>query len=411
MKPTQTRRFRRRSTPSKSEGTFFKKENQQEQSFFTESSQDSFFPPVAAPTQSIQRKCAECEKEDKKVHRMKDKKEEDKIQKKDDNKEEEKLQKKESGSISASSTGVSNYVSSLSSKGNPLPAQVNQFYSSRMGFNFSNVKLHTDKQAAESAKNINAKAYTIGNNIIFNEGQYNTESEEGKKLMAHELTHVMQQNNGRVTQLQMKTENDGETTDQPVEQEQTESEADANEELINEPVAISDITTKGQPSRDTVFGKSVRFEGKTDADFDGGRGQTKNLKAVRAKDCNGCSGDECLTITGTFEITYTVTTSVALPSVPEGLTPCQQALVKDAIDSKIAPHEQEHVSAFNTYNGNVKFPINYTGCKDGLHQYLQDINDADGITRKAAAKSKSDALDPFYVDVDLSCKEPDAPPK
>jgi hypothetical protein len=162
---------------------------------------------------------------------------------------------------------------------------------------------------------------------------------------------------------------------------------------------------------DTVFGKSVRFTGKTDADFDGGTGQTSGLKAMPAKDCKNCSASECITITGKFEITYTVTTNVTMPDVPEGLTPCQHKRVKDAIDNVIGPHEQEHVKAFNTYNGKTTFPINYTGCRDGLQQHLQDINDADGIKRKAAAKAKSDALDPFFVDVDLDCKEPELPKK
>ena len=64
-----------------------------------------------------------------------------------------------------------------------------------MGSDFSNVKVHTDSEAARSAQEINAKAYAVGNNIVFNEGQCDIESNEGKKLMAHELTHVMQQNN------------------------------------------------------------------------------------------------------------------------------------------------------------------------------------------------------------------------
>jgi hypothetical protein len=73
---------------------------------------------------------------------------------------------------------------------------VNQFFSSRIGYDFSQVRLHTDKEAAESAKSVNAKAYTIGHNIVFNEGQYNTESQDGKRLLAHELTHVVQQKGG-----------------------------------------------------------------------------------------------------------------------------------------------------------------------------------------------------------------------
>lgn len=65
-----------------------------------------------------------------------------------------------------------------------------------MGYDFSNVKIHTDTAAAASAKAINAKAYSYGNNIVFNDGQYNTASFEGKKLLAHELTHYVQQNSG-----------------------------------------------------------------------------------------------------------------------------------------------------------------------------------------------------------------------
>jgi hypothetical protein len=112
--------------------------------------------------------------------------------KEEEKKDEEKLQKKDAGLSSTSSSGISNYVSTINGKGNPLPANANQFFSSKMGYDFSNVKIHTDQTAAESAKDVNAKAYTVGNNVVFNEGQYNTESNEGKKLMAHELAHVVQ---------------------------------------------------------------------------------------------------------------------------------------------------------------------------------------------------------------------------
>ena len=64
-----------------------------------------------------------------------------------------------------------------------------------MGYDFSNVRLHTDSVAANSAQSINARAYTTGNNIVFNEGQFNSDTDNGKKLLGHELTHVVQQNN------------------------------------------------------------------------------------------------------------------------------------------------------------------------------------------------------------------------
>ncbi|MBK6730899.1 MAG: DUF4157 domain-containing protein [Bacteroidetes bacterium] len=59
---------------------------------------------------------------------------------------------------------------------------------------FSAVKIHTDVQASEMSKGINAKAFTYGNDIYFGEGQYNVDSGEGKHLLAHELTHTLQQN-------------------------------------------------------------------------------------------------------------------------------------------------------------------------------------------------------------------------
>lgn len=219
MKPTLTRRVRR--SAASHEGSIVKKDTQQEQNFFGDATHETFFQP--APV--VQRKCTDCEKEEKKVQRQpgkkeeekklqraEDKKEEDKVMKMgdkkeekvmkmEDKKEEEKIQKKDAGISSmpsnnmSTSNNMSNYIGSLNGKGQPLPAGINYFFSSKMGYDFSNVKMHTDKEAAQSAKGINAKAYTIGNNIVFNEGQYNSGSSKGKKLIAHELAHVVQQNN------------------------------------------------------------------------------------------------------------------------------------------------------------------------------------------------------------------------
>ena len=58
---------------------------------------------------------------------------------------------------------------------------------------FSHVRIHTDSQAAETAKSINARAFTVGPNIAFGHGQYAPESAAGKRLLAHELTHTIQQ--------------------------------------------------------------------------------------------------------------------------------------------------------------------------------------------------------------------------
>src|SRR5688572_7723195 len=181
MKPNLSRRTRRRT--SSIETPSFKKENKHEKQFFGAAAHEPFFSPVT----SIQRKCEKCEEDDKKkVHRMTDKKEEEKkLQRQPEKKEEEKkIMKKENGIASSTVTG--NYVSNLSG-GQSLPKDVNHFYGSKMGRDFSHVKNHQDKEAAQSAQDLNARAYTIGNHIVFNDGQLNYETHEGKKLLTHEL--------------------------------------------------------------------------------------------------------------------------------------------------------------------------------------------------------------------------------
>ena len=84
-------------------------------------------------------------------------------------------------------------IQSLKGGGQPLPSDTRTFFESRMGQDFSHVRVHANNQAAETAQSIQAKAYTLGNNIVFNAGQYAPDSHEGKRLLAHELTHVVQQ--------------------------------------------------------------------------------------------------------------------------------------------------------------------------------------------------------------------------
>jgi hypothetical protein len=105
-----------------------------------------------------------------------------------------------------------------------------------------------------------------------------------------------------------------------------------------------------------------------------------------------------------------VQTSVTLPSVSDfpGLTPCQQRRVQDAIDNILAPHEQEHVRAFETYNGTTRPAFDLTLCRSEFDGAIQRMFDAEAQARRAAAQAASDALDPFHFDVDLNCEEPGA---
>ena len=124
-----------------------------------------FFKPVSITP--VQRKCSECE-------------------------EEEKMQRKE---MNSADVEIENFVGGLNSAGQSIPASLRNFYEPRFGYDFSNVKIHTGGDAAKSARSINALAYTSGNNIVFNHGQYSPSNDNGKRLLAHELTHVLQQNN------------------------------------------------------------------------------------------------------------------------------------------------------------------------------------------------------------------------
>jgi Domain of unknown function (DUF4157)/Phosphatidylinositol 3- and 4-kinase len=84
-------------------------------------------------------------------------------------------------------------IQQAKSGGQPLPEQIRQPMEQALGSDFSGVKVHADAQSHQLNQSIQAKAFTTGKNIFFRHGEYNPESRGGKKLLAHELTHVMQQ--------------------------------------------------------------------------------------------------------------------------------------------------------------------------------------------------------------------------
>jgi hypothetical protein len=140
-------------------------------------------PPVtnAVPGNFLQRKCADCERE-------------------------EKLQRKSifknitpfiQAKAAESGTGVSDSIShqlqSSRGGGSTMERHTQSFMESRFNADFSGVRIHADRSAATLSNDLNAKAFTVGNDIYFNEGKYHPESPAGKHLLAHELTHTIQQ--------------------------------------------------------------------------------------------------------------------------------------------------------------------------------------------------------------------------
>jgi hypothetical protein len=116
------------------------------------------------------------------------------VQRQVEEEEEEILQFKESLNQSpAVSSDLESNIQSSRAGGTPLPESVRAFFEQRFGHDFRNVKLHKDASAADSVDDYGAKAYTIGENIVFASGEYAPESTSGRRLLAHELTHVVQQ--------------------------------------------------------------------------------------------------------------------------------------------------------------------------------------------------------------------------
>jgi hypothetical protein len=142
----------------------------------------------------IQRKCAHCE-------------------------EEEKLQRKPLASLitpfiqakrsgtSMAGEGVTNQVNATRGSGSNMDTTTKTFMESRFGADFSNVKIHTGEYAAQMSKELNAQAFTVGSDVYFNRGKYAPESDNGKNLLAHELTHTIQQSGNIGRSIQRTVDN------------------------------------------------------------------------------------------------------------------------------------------------------------------------------------------------------------
>ncbi|MDB5598462.1 MAG: hypothetical protein JWN71_506 [Xanthobacteraceae bacterium] len=133
----------------------------------TESPPITIGQTVQAP--GVQRLCAECEKEHGAT-----------------------LQRRSTGA-STSDAAPPSVHQVLRSSGRPLDTATRTFMEPRFGRDFSQIRIHTDRQAAASARDVNALAYTVGRNVVFGTGTYAPHTESGRHLLAHELTHSLQQ--------------------------------------------------------------------------------------------------------------------------------------------------------------------------------------------------------------------------
>jgi hypothetical protein len=124
---------------------------------------------VSASAPRISRMCSECEEEDKKLRT-----------------------KAESGRLAGrQAPAIVHDV--LRSPGQPLDARTRAYMEPRFRQDFSRVRVHSDEKASESARAVSAYAYTAGRDVVFARGQYSPSTQAGRKLLAHELAHVVQQ--------------------------------------------------------------------------------------------------------------------------------------------------------------------------------------------------------------------------
>ncbi|HSE15795.1 MAG TPA: DUF4157 domain-containing protein [Pyrinomonadaceae bacterium] len=119
----------------------------------------------------------------------------------------------------------------LTSSGQPLDASTRAFMEPRFEHDFSQVRVHTDARAGESAEAVNAQAYTVGRDLVFAPGQYQPTTEAGNAVLAHELSHVLQQE-GTSGQS-------AKALSHPADSSEREADSVAGSVLRNEPVAVN----------------------------------------------------------------------------------------------------------------------------------------------------------------------------
>lgn len=146
--------------------------------------------PAATSTadgERLQRKCAACQEEDEERVRRSPQPEEE---------VEEEVQAKAGGAgpdAGPVAVDTASRIQGRQGRGAPLPANERAFFEPRFGADFSRVRLHTDPESAGLAGQLSARAFTVGNDVFMGQGEYSAGDPSGRYLLAHELTHVLQQ--------------------------------------------------------------------------------------------------------------------------------------------------------------------------------------------------------------------------
>jgi hypothetical protein len=184
------------------------------------------------------------------------------------------------------------------------------------------------------------------------------------------------------------------------------------EEELPPPEPVPEQSGEGDPLGFVVHkGSTISLEAETKADFTKPPDyKTSNTKTDRGTECAGCPPKNCVHVSGTLTTTYTVSTKIFMPEIPDNVSECERKKLQHAMDTVLYPHEQEHVKAFEQYNGTTERQYSFDTCKDAITEKLKAMVNEEAGKRKEKAEKDSAALDPFQVDVDLSeCEEQAAP--
>jgi hypothetical protein len=318
--------------------------------------------------------------------------EEEEIHAKCEKCDEEPIQRSAEGSAQAQPDLESRLMASKGS-GSPLSADVRSFMEPRFGADFSGVRVHTGSEAVQMNRDVGAQAFAYGQDVYFGAGHG-----PGKDaLTAHELTHVVQQTNtSQKKQISMQS---------MAQRKFIAGGARVNKQPHSAGELISRFAGSSEPYEVVAFGNALNLQAETHAEFNGSW-RIANRRETAGKDCPNCGPPDCINSSGNLVNTFTVITRVELPEISDDLTPCQKSRVQQAINTKLKPHEQQHVRAFQTFRGTTQKAFSFENiCRDDLKSKLQEMHDSERQSRQAVTQAKSDALDPFSIDVDLDCKD------
>jgi hypothetical protein len=303
-------------------------------------------------------------------------------------------------------------------------------------------------EADALADALDALAFTSGQDVFFSQDAPAPESPEGRHLLAHEIAHTVQQAAGPVDGAPalggVLLSNPADRFEQAAEAAAEALTAHQNsmpQDSVSQtgergwnasgsgpsPLRRSGRATAFVQRQPEVGGEAVPLEeegdaggaieineeGVTNVDYQAPSFTTKNEKVKPPKPPPGTKPeDDLVDVTATAVAKYKAKITVDLPKPPDGLSACQRKRVQEAIDQKLAPHEQQHVAAFKLYDGVYEEAFELTGIPRAqvtaaLTAKAQEIADAEGARRKQVAQDKSDALDkpPFVVNVDLDCED------